>query len=188
MPRSVSMSALVIAVGGALGMAAISEAQTRNPALQRPQRQLPACSEVEAGALCRDREGNTIRRPEEFNGGDVGFARGRAQVRGEAEEFGGADVGFAQPEVGDEVLTGFVEGDPDRPVVNGRVMNGEAPRPMAMDCEDCDDDEDLPQDTSPPRGGTGTTTRRVPSDPDPDPEDCEWNNPPEGPDQEECDE
>ncbi|WP_420434118.1 phage baseplate assembly protein V [Hyphobacterium sp.] len=75
---------------------------------------LPACEEAEEEMWCRDRDGRRIRRP-------------------------GAETGdrgsYALPEVDDEVLTGFVEGDPDRPIAEGRrrgnsdqpAVTGEAP-------------------------------------------------------------
>ena len=36
------------------------------------------------------------------------------------------------PRIGQEVLVSFLEGDPDRPLVTGRVYNGEQPAPYAL--------------------------------------------------------
>ncbi len=39
---------------------------------------------------------------------------------------------FFLPEVGDEVVVGFVSGDPDRPIIVGSVHNGENPPPVQL--------------------------------------------------------
>jgi type VI secretion system secreted protein VgrG len=36
------------------------------------------------------------------------------------------------PRVGQEVIVDFIEGDPDRPIITGRVYNGDAPPPHAL--------------------------------------------------------
>jgi hypothetical protein len=210
MTRSIQVitGAMLIAIG-ALG-SAHAQAQTQ----RSPRPPLPACSDVEPGQPCQTNAGQRVRRPEtsEFNGGDVGFAR---------------------PEIGDEVVVQHSAGDPDRPVINGRVMNGtdeapdnadrltrfggadvgfavregnpdtdparfggadvgfatdqQSPKAEQMECELCDDDEDEPQDTGGNTPGTGRRTSDDAPDEE-DPEDCEWNNPAGGPDQENCDE
>jgi len=46
-----------------------------------------------------------------------------------------AGVGFgglAVPRIGQEVIVDFLEGDPDQPIVTGRVYNGEAMQPTSM--------------------------------------------------------
>ena len=45
---------------------------------------------------------------------------------------GKAYGGFALPRIGQEVLVDFIEGDPDRPIVTGRVYNGEQKVPFAL--------------------------------------------------------
>jgi type VI secretion system secreted protein VgrG len=45
---------------------------------------------------------------------------------------GGAYGMMALPRVGHEVLVGFIEGDPDQPLVVGRVFNGAAPVPYKL--------------------------------------------------------
>lgn len=50
-----------------------------------------------------------------------------------AQGFGGAWGGaWMLPRLGDEVLVGFVDGDPDRPVVVGSLYNAEQPPPFAL--------------------------------------------------------
>lgn len=50
-----------------------------------------------------------------------------------AHAWAGATFGMgAIPRVGDEVLVAFMEGDPDDPVVVGRVHNGAAPGPLKL--------------------------------------------------------
>jgi type VI secretion system secreted protein VgrG len=39
---------------------------------------------------------------------------------------------FYLPRVGQEVIVEFLEGDPDRPIITGRVYNGDAPTPYAL--------------------------------------------------------
>jgi type VI secretion system secreted protein VgrG len=42
-----------------------------------------------------------------------------------SQAWSGTDIGmFWVPEIGDEVVVAFEEGDPDRPIVLGRVFNG----------------------------------------------------------------
>lgn len=45
---------------------------------------------------------------------------------------GGGHASFALPRVGDEVLVGFIDGDPDQPVIVGRVHNAAAPVPYRL--------------------------------------------------------
>jgi type VI secretion system secreted protein VgrG len=45
---------------------------------------------------------------------------------------GGAFGAISIPRIGDEVLVDFLEGDPDRPVVTGRVYNGEKKPPYKL--------------------------------------------------------
>jgi len=40
--------------------------------------------------------------------------------------------GISMPRIGQEVIVDFVEGDPDRPIIVGRVYNGEQKAPQAM--------------------------------------------------------
>jgi type VI secretion system secreted protein VgrG len=50
-----------------------------------------------------------------------------------AQPWAGAGYGaMFLPRVGHEVLVAFLEGDPDRPIVVGRVHNGENPHPCAL--------------------------------------------------------
>jgi type VI secretion system secreted protein VgrG len=50
-----------------------------------------------------------------------------------AQPWAGKGFGFQNmPRLGDEVLVQFIEGDPDRPVVVGRVYNGDARPPYAL--------------------------------------------------------
>jgi type VI secretion system secreted protein VgrG len=44
---------------------------------------------------------------------------------------GGSYGGIAIPRVGHEVVVDFLEGDPDRPIINGRVYNGGKPAPIS---------------------------------------------------------
>jgi hypothetical protein len=184
-PFKLLASAVLLA---ASGISAV-DAQRQNPSRTT----LPACETVEVGAICRGENGRRMRRQA-------------------GEAFGGGDVGFAIPEVDDEVLVQQIDGDPDRPIVNGRVMNGRdgapvsngqdgsfsgddvgfgirsnAPTVQHMECESCDSDEDEPQEPSNPRPAPGRRSGETPPT-EPDPEDCEWNNPAGGPDQENCDE
>jgi type VI secretion system secreted protein VgrG len=39
------------------------------------------------------------------------------------------------PRIGQEVIVDFLEGDPDRPIITGRVYNGESPPPYALPAE-----------------------------------------------------
>ena len=54
-----------------------------------------------------------------------------------------------------------------------------------MECEFCDDDEDIPQG---PIDNTPRPAEPAPQDPGDADDDCEWRNPAGGPDQEFCDE
>jgi type VI secretion system secreted protein VgrG len=45
---------------------------------------------------------------------------------------GGAHAAFTLPRVGDEVVVGFFDGDPDQPVVIGRLHNATAPVPYRL--------------------------------------------------------
>lgn len=45
---------------------------------------------------------------------------------------GGGFGQVAWPRVGDEVLVDFLDGDPDRPIVIGRLFNGDSPPPYAL--------------------------------------------------------
>lgn len=185
-------------------------AQPANQPRTQSEQALPLCRNAEAGQRCRTRNGEIRIR------------------RGNRQNFGGDEPTWVRPEVDDEVLVQFEEGDPDRPVVSGRRMNGrdapaeaasgnegrndlaitrremttqfggddvgfltgaETPEPENMESDYSDDDDEgpqLPQTPVNPRRPTDTGTRTPPADEDP--EDCVWNNPEEGPDQEFCDE
>ncbi len=181
-------------------------AQPASQSRAQSEQALPLCRNAEAGQRCRTRNGEIRVR------------------RGNRQGFSGDDPGWVRPEVDDEVLVQFEEGDPDRPVMSGSRMNGrdtapeaaggdgadntrvvsgqtqfgggdvgfargvEAPGASYMDSEFSDDeDEDPPlPPTTNPRQPTDTGGRTQPADEDP--EDCVWNNPEEGPDQEFCDE
>jgi len=50
-----------------------------------------------------------------------------------SQGFSGGEYGsFFLPRVGQEVVVSFLEGDPDRPLVTGRVYNGDHPPPYAL--------------------------------------------------------
>lgn len=185
-------------------------AQPASQTRTQSEQALPLCRNAEAGQECRTRNGEIRIR------------------RGGRQNFGGEDPGWVRPEVDDEVLVQFEEGDPDRPVMTGRRMNGRDAAPEAatghdgqagpavtrrdmttqfgggdvgfvtgtgghepqnMDSEFSDDEDEgpqLPQTPTDPGQPTDTGTRTEPAEKDP--EDCVWNNPEEGPDQEFCDE
>lgn len=185
-------------------------AQPVNQARTQSEQALPLCRSAEAGQRCRTRTGEIRIR------------------RGNRQNFGGDEPTWVRPEVDDEVLVQFEEGDPDRPVLSGRRMNGRdaAPEtasgeedragpamirremttqfsggdvgfasgnggqePQNMESEFSDEEGDGPQLPNTPQNPdqpTDTGARTEPAEKDP--EDCVWNNPEEGPDQEFCDE
>lgn len=185
-------------------------AQPANQARTQSEQALPLCRNAETGQRCRTRNGQVRIR------------------RGNRQNFGGEDPGWVRPEVDDEVLVQFEEGDPDRPIVSGRRMNGrdaapeaasgedsrvgpaitgremttqfggadvgfvtggDGQEPQNMESEFSDEEGDGPQLPNTPQNPdqpTDTGTRTEPAEKDP--EDCVWSNPPEGPDQEFCDE
>jgi type VI secretion system secreted protein VgrG len=62
--------------------------------------------------------------------GSQGKSRHRVHV---ASAWAGTGWGFVQlPRIGQEVLVEFLEGDPDRPIVTGRVYNGTHKHPYAL--------------------------------------------------------
>ena len=145
---------------------------------------LPLCRQAEAGERCRTRNGTVrIRRgsrsgapdaPTTNNLGttDPGWeirerpdteegGNGRALLREPRPDgFGGEDIGFA---------------------IGGA---GDRPEPEAMECDFCDDDEDVPQG---PIVKTPLPDEPTTSEPEEE-EDCTWRNPAGWPDQEFCDE
>ena len=96
-------------------------------------------------------------RGDSFGGEDAGWVRDPDGGR-----FGGEDPGWVRPPGA---------GDPQTP--------------QAMECELCDDDEDVPQG---PIDNTPRPQSPAPQEPAGEEEDCEWRNPSQGPDQEFCDE
>jgi len=171
----------VAMTGAVLASAAFSntaEAQ-RQSTEPTPDRTVPFCRQAEPGETCRTRSGDIrIRRgqADNFGGDDVGFATtperaieagrpetpltDRAVRPNEDTRFGGEDIGFA---------------------IGGA---GDTPEPEAMECDFCDDDEDVPQG---PIVNTPLPDEPTTSEPEEE-EDCEWRNPAGGPDQEFCDE
>lgn len=187
---------LAAGLGSGLVISSQSVSQTRPSAGQpRPAERAQPCPDVRIGTLCRDTAGAIGRKGVDgFGGDDVGFAV--PDVEPQPDGFGGADVGFAVPADagGGEVSGGGdVAGDAPadlsaaRPAITGR---GEEARPVAMDCDTCDSDDDQP--STPP----STPRDQKPADdappdadePDEEEDECVWMNPPAGPDQEECDE
>lgn len=167
MPDIRLLTGLIIGTGClAVSVPAAAQSQSVPPAGGQ---ELPLCRDAEPGDQCRTRNGSirvrraasdthreNAARPDSFGGDEPTWVR-----EPRPDGFGGADVGF-------------VTGEP----------SGNA-RPEAMECENCDDDEDVPQ------GPLDNTPRpQSPRDPVPgdDEDDCEWNNPAGGPDQEDCDE
>lgn len=104
---------------------------------------------------------------DQFGGEDPGWA-GRVQPG--RNQFGGEDAGWVR--------------SPDNRLVRP-VGGGTAPESTAMECELCDDDEDIPQG---PIDNTPRPDDPAPQEPEGEEEDCEWRNPSQGPDQEFCDE
>lgn len=50
-----------------------------------------------------------------------------------SQPWAGKGFGFiALPRIGDEVVVGFLDGDPDRPLITGRVYNGDNPTPYEL--------------------------------------------------------
>lgn len=198
---------LAAGLGSGLVISSQSVSQTRPSAGQpRPAERAQPCPDVRIGTLCRDSTGAIGRKgvdgfggddvgfavpdvepqPDGFGGADVGFVVPDAQP----EAFGGADVGFAVPaDAGGGDVAGDAPADLSaaRPAITGR---GEEARPVAMDCDTCDSDDDQP--STPP----STPRDQKPADdappdtdePDEKEDECVWMNPPAGPDQEECDE
>lgn len=127
---------------------------------------LPLCRQAEPGERCRTRSGEVRTRPgtpaaQPPAGSPNNLGGGDPGWEVRPDEFGGGDVGFA-------------------------TAPGEAGGPQAMECENCDDDEDLPQEPvdRTPRTDSGRTSSDEPAEE----EDCTWTNPSQGPDQEFCDE
>ena len=53
---------------------------------------------------------------------------------GRARGYGGVQI----PRVGDEVVVDFINGDPDRPIITGRVYNDASMPPWALPAADAD--------------------------------------------------
>jgi len=161
---------------------ATAQRQTTAPASEVA---LPLCRLADPGEQCRtrngdirtrrgNRRGNAPDAPTTNNLGtnDPGWeirerpdteegGNGQALLREPRPDgFGGEDIGFA---------------------IGGA---GDTPEPEAMECDFCDDDEDVPQG---PIVNTPLPDEPTTSEPEEE-EDCEWRNPAGGPDQEFCDE
>lgn len=199
MPGIRLLTGLIIGTGClAVSVPAAAQSQSVPPAGGQ---ELPLCRDAEPGDQCRTRNGSirvrraaadthreNAARPDSFGGDEPTWVREpRPDGFGgdeptwveepRADAFGGDEptwVRQPRPDGFGGADVGFVTGNP----------SGNA-RPEAMECENCDDDEDVPQ------GPVDNTPRpQSPRDPVPgdDEDDCEWNNPAGGPDQEECDE
>lgn len=197
---------LLFVSASCLAISAPAHAQ-RQAVEPSPDRTLPLCRVAEPGAQCRTRNGEVrVRRgraaptatdapqPDNFGGGDVGFATEPADgTPPTTNNLGGGDPGWAireRPETeftGDEptwVRAPRPDGFGGDDVGFATAPGGSAPAPEAMECENCDDDEDEPQG---PIDNTPRPQEPTSEEPD-DEEDCEWRNPAGGPDQEFCDE
>lgn len=171
----------VFMTAGLLAFPGVADAQ-RQGVQAGSERSLPLCRNADPGERCRTRNGTIRVRParrprngegtgqaQPLGGGDPGW-----QVRRERrEEFGGDEPSWvAQP---NSAAPG--------PAAGGQT-NG--PEPTAMECEFCDDDEDVPQG---PIDNTPRPDTPAPQEPEGgEDDDCEWRNPAGGPDQEFCDE
>lgn len=140
-------------------LAAPATAQT----VRREDREeLPLCRLAEPGERCRTRNGEIRIRT--------------AAAPGTGGQFQGDEVDFERQAASRSERVSRSE--------NLQPHRLDAPEPEAMDCENCDDDEDLPQG---PIDNTPRPQEPAPQEPEDD-EDCTWRNPSEGPDQEFCDE
>ncbi|GJL96218.1 MAG: hypothetical protein DHS20C06_00350 [Hyphobacterium sp.] len=203
---NIRILSMLLVGASSLAMSAPANAQRQSAQQSAPDRNLPLCRVADPGETCRTRSGEIrVRRgrpaPTEreapttnnLGGGDPGW-----EVREQhGTQFGGDDVGFATaPADGvDPTTHNLGGGDPgwevrERPGTQfgggdvGFATGGTASAPEAMECENCDDDEDEPQG---PIDNTPRPQEPTSEAPDDD-EDCEWRNPSSGPDQEFCDE
>jgi len=206
-----SLLAATLMAGSVMSPSALADQRRQ---VSSSQTQIQSCREAEAGERCQRRNGDIVTKPDhprsntmrpevddevvvDFEPGDPRRPVVNDQLyngqdappeRGETQNFGGQNVG-------DLRISGHdVDGMEQRPANFGGEDIGfvrghleDAPEPLAMDCEDCDSDEDLPQEPVPPTNGGGSTTA-PPADDDEPEEDCFWNNPAGGPDQDNCDE
>ncbi|MEE2526512.1 hypothetical protein V0U79_09050 [Hyphobacterium sp. HN65] len=199
---------LIAAALAASGLPALSEAQQRTMTRPGSTQTLPLCRDAGPGEQCRTRNGEIRTRPgaqtNNLGGGNPGW---EVRRENDTNNIGSTDPGWevrrADPQAegftGEETVFPAAPGNdrfggedagwvraPDGGRVRPSAGGGSSPRPEAMECDLCDDDEDLPQG---PIDNTPRPQPPAPEEPkDDEEEDCIWRNPPEGPDQEFCDE
>lgn len=169
--------------------ATTGEAQQRTMTRPDSARELPLCRTAERGERCRTRNGEVrIRggaRTNNLGGGDPGWEV--RETEAQAEEFTGEETVFPATPQGERFGgedPGWVRA-PDGRLVRPVAPGGSPPEAEAMECEFCDDDEDIPQG---PIDNTPGPEAPAPQEPEGEEEDCEWRNPSQGPDQDFCDE
>ncbi len=190
--KTMTCSAIVLALAsGLLAAPSAADAQrqtTQGQTMQRPapeaeeQSERAPCRDGERGRHCRVRAADVGVRQEtganELGGADPGWGvRQEAADAPDAENFGGEDPGWVRDRLQARPRDGAAMARP--------VSGGQAPAEH-MECEFCDDDEDLPQ--GPIDNEPGPAEPESPDEPSEEEDDCVWRNPPEGPDQEFCDE